>query len=759
MESGQWVLSIDFGTSYTVVASRIHGRAPEVIEIDGERRVPSVVMITDDFGVVIGRPADEMAAAAPSRVLRSPKSRLGDPAPIILGGRPFQATSLVAEVLAKVYDEALRHHGSTPESTRLTYPASWSGQRRQQLLRAAELAGLENVTLVPEPVAAAIAYADEVASPVGAIVLVYDLGGGTLDCAVLRTTDAGFEFIGRPGGDRNLGGELFDELLANMLGERLPADVWEELQLGQEAPWRQAWVGLRREARRAKELLSTQMTVDVLIALPTGIREMRISRSDVDGVVGPYIADSVQILRDTAADAGVTNAAIGAIYLVGGGSRMPLVETLIAEAFPGVVISKRGDPKAAVALGGTHPGAIAPQAALAQPEDQVTDPRGGAGGAAESVTESVPVVAAAHAGQPSTRVLANWASPVATAPARTRRHRLIAIAAVLAVVVAVGGLGVWAAARDGTPGTAAALATVDSASTTATGASPTSSTVQPSTTSSAIATTIAATTTSALPTEDLLTVLTSKPEASSFLRIVEAAGLQQLLVDPQAFTLFVPTDAGITAAFAGTSLSVDAIVARPAAALAVVAQHLVRDATLTPTSEGTFTTLAGTMITLTGGLVDGKAFGPDVWRGTNGNAWPLAGVLLPAGFSLADLPVSSVAPGTPTTVKRSGGGTTPTTASTSGPVGTTAPTSPPSTAGPPAADPTFPPTTAATSGQVPAGLEGGDPSTSIARIKQAGFSHVATNYITCSDQSNVVSAYTPQGSQPFSTTIYVTICT
>ena len=766
MTSGQWVLSIDFGTSYTVVASRVHGQAPEVIEIDGERRVPSVVMITDEFGVVIGRPADEMAAAAPSRVLRSPKSRLGDPAPIILGGKPFQATSLVAEVLAKVYDEAVRHHGTTPESTRLTYPASWSGHRRQQLLRAAELAGLEAVTLVPEPVAAAIAYADQAAAAVGSTVLVYDLGGGTLDCAVLRTTDLGFEFVGRPGGDRQLGGELFDELLANMIGERLPSDIWEQLQLADDTAWRQAWVGLRREARRAKELLSTQLTVDILIALPTGLRELRITRADIDAVVGPYIADSVQILRDTAADAGVAIADIGAIYLVGGGSRMPLVETLITEAFPSTLISRRGDPKAAVALGGTHPAAVVPQAALAQAADQVTDPRDIATPADTSDTKRIPaVVPGREGGQPSTRMLAAWPSPQPGQPVHNRRRRLGVIAGAVAAAVLVGGLGVWAVGGDDPAATSPSpdMAVQQSVDTNAvpTSATPTSASAA-TPTSMAVATTTTATTTTTVlvPTDDLLAVLAAQPEAGSFLRILEASGLQQVLVDQQALTLFVPTDAGLAAAFAGTALSVEAIVARPAAAFALVAQQLVPDPGITPASNGVFTTLAGTTITLQAGQVEGNAFGAQVWRGTNGAAWPIAGVLLPAGFSITDVPASSIV-ATATTVKRTGGATAPTTPPTTASGGTTAPTAAPTTAAPvttAATDPTLPPTTAATSGMVPAGLEGGDPSTSIAKIKQAGFSHVSSTYVACADQTNVVLSYKPQGTQPFTATISVTIC-
>ena len=426
MTSGQWVLSIDFGTSNTVVASRVAEAAAEVIEIDGARHVPSVVMITDEFRVVVGRPAEVLADSAPSRLLRSLKSRLGDPAPIIVGGRPLQATPLVAEVLAKVYEEAVRVHGSTPQSTRVTYPAAWTGQRQQQLLRAAELAGLERITLVPEAVAAAIDYADESAPAVGSTVLVHDLGGGSLNWAVVRVAETGFEFVAGPGADPRLGGEMFDELVANMIGERLPSDVWERLQVRDDAEWRQAWVGLQSAARRAKELLSTQTTVDILLALPTGTQEMLISRAELDDVVGPHIAESAHIIRGAAAESGCAIDDLGAIYLIGGGSRMLVVESVLAEAFPGVPIARPSDPTAAVALGGTHLAPIVVHTALAH-------------------------------------------SPSSTAPpaVHRRRHRVGVIAALASLALALGGLGIRAAVeRDAKPSETGGTSTARTAATT-----------------------------------------------------------------------------------------------------------------------------------------------------------------------------------------------------------------------------------------------------------------------------------------------------
>ncbi len=364
MTSDPWILAIDFGTSFTVAASRIGDRAPEVIEIDGERRLPSVIMIDDAGEVTVGRAADNLAPTNPGRVLRAPKSRLGEPAPVVLAGRPHSITTLVAELLRHVHREAVRYHGREPDQVRLTHPATWSGPRRQELLGAAEQAGLPDPILVPEPVAAAIAYADDGAVPDGGHVLVYDLGGGTFDTAALQASPDGFVVIGRPAGDPRLGGELFDELLANHIGERLEGDAFERIQLAEDALWQQAAAGLLRESRRVKEALSSHPYADVLLGLPTGMAQQRIEQSDLDRIIGPYIDETVDVMRQTTIGAGLEAADLSSIYLVGGASRTPLVGDAVAAAYPGVEISRRGDPKGVVALGATHP--LATPTSLAQ---------------------------------------------------------------------------------------------------------------------------------------------------------------------------------------------------------------------------------------------------------------------------------------------------------------------------------------------------------------------------------------------------------
>jgi molecular chaperone DnaK len=222
-----------------------------------------------------------------------------------------------------------------------------------RLLEAAAKAGLGNVALISEPVAAAVAYAADVEVLDGSHVAVYDLGGGTFDMTLLRFSGGTFSIVGRPGGDVNLGGELFDELLVNMVGERLDPAVWDEMQVSDDQSWQQAAAALRTECRRAKEALSTNSYADLVLPLPGGMTSQRITRDDLETLVQPYITESVRLLVQGVSDAGVDPHSLAAVYLVGGASRMPLVERSVAEALPGVTVSRRGDPKTAVAVGAT----------------------------------------------------------------------------------------------------------------------------------------------------------------------------------------------------------------------------------------------------------------------------------------------------------------------------------------------------------------------------------------------------------------------
>ncbi len=346
-----WILAIDFGTSYTVAAAKVGDRQPEVIEVGGERRMPSVVMVESSENVVVGRPADDLSGSNPASTLRAPKNRLGDQAPVVLGGRPYQVVQLVASLLRQVYDEAVRQMGGPPSEVRLTHPATWNRPRLNRLLEAAAKAGLPEPRLVPEPVAAALSYASDVGVPEGAFVVVYDLGGGTFDTAVVTARGGGFSIVGRPGGDQTIGGELFDELIVNHIGERLPADAWELIQVADEPQWQRVAASLRNESRRAKEILSAHPYADVIVPLPDGLVQQRVTRDEFDDLVQPYIDETVTLLQRCIGNAGLDANQLAGIYVVGGASRSPIVERLVQQSFPGVPVSRRGDPKTSVALG------------------------------------------------------------------------------------------------------------------------------------------------------------------------------------------------------------------------------------------------------------------------------------------------------------------------------------------------------------------------------------------------------------------------
>ena len=345
-----WVLAIDFGTSFTVAAAKVDGRPAEVIEIAGERRMPSVVLI-DAETVMVGRVAEDLSGTNPKRVVRALKNRLGDQAPLILDGRPHQVVALVAIVLRHVYDEAVSQLHRSPSEVRLTHPATWNRPRLNRLLEAAAKAGLPNPVLVPEPVAAALSFASEMGIAAGACIAVYDLGGGTFDSAVVTSSAGGFQVIGRPGGDQHIGGELFDEILVNRLGERLAPADWTALQTDADPVWQRVASTLRNEARRAKETLSVSTYADLIVPLPAGLMEVRVQRQEYEDLIRPYIAETVVLLERCVAEAGIDSRRLAGISLAGGASRTPMVETQVTEAFRAVPLIRRADPKTAVAIG------------------------------------------------------------------------------------------------------------------------------------------------------------------------------------------------------------------------------------------------------------------------------------------------------------------------------------------------------------------------------------------------------------------------
>jgi actin-like ATPase involved in cell morphogenesis/type II secretory pathway pseudopilin PulG len=407
-----WILAIDFGTSYTVAASKIDDRSPEVIEVGGERRMPSVVMVDPSGAIIVGRTADDLSGTHPESTLRAIKNRLGDQAPVVLDGRPYQVVNLVAALLKQVYTESVRQMGSPPAEVRLTHPATWNRPRLNRLLEAAAKAELVNPALVPEPVAAALSFAGEVGVAQGAFVVVYDLGGGTFDTAVVTASGAGFNIVGRPSGDQTIGGELFDEIIVNHLGEQLPVDAWDAIQIGEEPLWQQVGATLRNEARRAKETLSGNPYADLIVPLPTGLQQIRLQRGEFEELVTPYVAETVVLLDRCVTESGLEPSQLSGISLVGGSSRSPIVERMVAAAFPTVPVIRRGDPKTAVASGAAR----AVRSSVSAPPSVGHNTQEAAAGTAQQPVRLAPPVSAPPAGAPSAGASSQPPAPPVSRP-------------------------------------------------------------------------------------------------------------------------------------------------------------------------------------------------------------------------------------------------------------------------------------------------------------------------------------------------------
>ena len=348
-----WVLAVDFGTSSTAAAIGRDGGA-ELVGVDGglPRMLSNVFWHESTGRLLLGDVADHASAQAPWCFERSPKVKLGQQF-MLLGDRRVRVSEAVGAVIGRVAQDAIRvRGGERPATVRLTHPVRWGHEKRDALAEAAAVAGLESPELVLEPVAAAMHYASERLAP-GQHVAVYDLGGGTLDTAVLQRTAWGFEVVGEPGGRDGFGGEEFDHRLYRFLGAQLPEEEWLRLRTEPEEDGDSAWPKARRQfqrnVRRAKELLTHNPQVDVDVPPPVN-RGLTLKVEELESLIRLDLEDSVRELKRTIESAGLGPGELTAVYLAGGSSQIPFVSRLIGERL-GVVPEHLNDAKAVICLG------------------------------------------------------------------------------------------------------------------------------------------------------------------------------------------------------------------------------------------------------------------------------------------------------------------------------------------------------------------------------------------------------------------------
>ena len=408
-------LGVDLGTTFTAAAVARDGRVEMATLGDHTDAVPSVVLIRDDGTVLTGGAAERRATAEPDRFARAVKRRFGDPMPVILGGAPYPATALIAYQLRDVVDAVSEREGGRPDAVTLTHPANWGPYKLELFAQVPGLAGLGEVNLLTEPEAAAAHYARNDRLNLGALIAVYDLGGGTFDATVLRTTEHGFDILGRPEGIEGLGGVDFDEAVFAHVDHSLDGAISRLDPADPRAT--NAVIRLRNECVTAKEALSADTETSIPVLLPDLQTEVRLTRGEFERMIRPAIGATIASLRRALQSAQIDPAQLHTVLLVGGSSRIPMVAHLVSAEL-GCPTSVDAHPKHAVALGAaavgaakTGPGPVAapPPPVVAEPDHPAPPP---------TETAVAPGVAGVAAAIPL--LAAGAAAPALKAPAKRR---------------------------------------------------------------------------------------------------------------------------------------------------------------------------------------------------------------------------------------------------------------------------------------------------------------------------------------------------
>jgi molecular chaperone DnaK len=432
-------LGVDLGTTFTAAAVARDGRVEMATLGDHTDAVPSVVLIRDDGTVLTGWAAERRATVEPDRVARSVKRRFGDPMPVILGGAPHPATGLIAHQLRDVVDFVSDREGCRPGMVTLTHPANWGPYKRELFAQVPRLAGLGEVHMLTEPEAAAAHYARNDRLDPGALVAVYDLGGGTFDATVLRTTERGFDILGRPEGIEGLGGLDFDEAVFAHVDRTLDGAVSRLDPADPRAT--SAAIRLRHECVTAKETLSADTETTIPVLLPELQTEVRLTRGEFEKMIRPAINATIASLRRALQSARIDPPQLHTVLLVGGSSRIPMVAHLVSAEL-GRPTSVDTHPKHAIALG-----------AAAESADTAV---GGAAATAEAVPVRLTPPPAAKAGPAEASApvppMTAASAPALAAPPR-RRLPLVIGALVLVAALAGGGIAANRALSNPTPTT------------------------------------------------------------------------------------------------------------------------------------------------------------------------------------------------------------------------------------------------------------------------------------------------------------------
>src|SRR6187455_2557452 len=379
MAAGEKIIGIDLGTTNSVVAI-MEGSEPKVIaNAEGNRLTPSVVAFTDKGETLVGEPARRQAVTNPTRTVYSikrfmgrrhneveteekmvPYKVVGGPSEYVkvqIGDKQSTPQEVSAKVLRKLKDAAESYLGHKVNKAVITVPAYFNDAQRQATKDAGAIAGLEVARIINEPTAAALAYGLD--KKKNEKITVFDLGGGTFDVSVLDVGEGVFEVLSI-NGNTHLGGDDFDEELINFVAEEFRKQEGIDLRKDPMALQR-----LKEAAEKAKIELSGAMETTINLPFITADQsgpkhlQMTLTRTKFEQLIQPLVEKTRQPVIDALKDAKLQPKQIDEVVLVGGSTRVPMVQRIVKDLFKGKEPNRTVNPDEVVAIGAAIQGGIA----------------------------------------------------------------------------------------------------------------------------------------------------------------------------------------------------------------------------------------------------------------------------------------------------------------------------------------------------------------------------------------------------------------
>ncbi len=348
------IIGIDLGTSNSAAAVLVGGKPTIIPSAEGAtqygKAFPSYVAFTPDGQRLVGEPARRQAVTNPENTISAIKRSMGTDYKVNVMGKQYSPQEISSFILQKIKKDAEAFLGEEVHKAVITVPAYFNDNQRTATKDAGTIAGLEVVRLVNEPTSASLAYGVDKEQEEELEIMVFDFGGGTLDVTIMEFGGGVFE-VKSTSGDTKLGGTDMDNTIMNYLASEFKKDTGIDILVDDQAAQR-----LREAAEKAKIELSTTLTTDINLPFITATAEgpkhltTTLTRAKLEELVDPIIKKCSGPMQQAISDAKMAKSDIDKIILVGGPTRMPIVQKFV-EDFIGKPIERGIDPMECVAMG------------------------------------------------------------------------------------------------------------------------------------------------------------------------------------------------------------------------------------------------------------------------------------------------------------------------------------------------------------------------------------------------------------------------